>query len=307
MSAGDTSGSTVEQRALRASLWAGIGFAVVSAVWGLLANSEVILLDAVFTPLFLLLTSGSLMVSRIVARGPSRMFPFGRNALAPLFMIVQAIILLGGLAYAILEAVRAILAGGSEVAGASLLGYGIFSALVCLIMWRMLLRMARDRPLVKAEADGWFSSVAGSAVVAVGGVVVLLVDGTRFAAAAPYVDPAMVIIGSLGFALIPINLLRRSLRDLQTARPEPELVAQVETVVENVRTAEGLPEPILRVGRLGAILDVALVFVLPRGTGDIYCEDRVRRAVRDGLSELSYSVWITVEFGYDAELFESRA
>ena len=73
MSAGDA--STVEQRALRTSIWVSISFAVISVVWGLLARSEVILLTAVFTPLELLLTSGSLIVSRIVAKGPSRMFP----------------------------------------------------------------------------------------------------------------------------------------------------------------------------------------------------------------------------------------
>lgn len=304
MSADDA--SAVEQRALRTSLWVSIGFAVIAVVWGLLAGSEVILLEGVFTPLYLFMTLGSLMVSRIVAKGPSRMYPFGRDALAPLFVLAQAIILFGALAYAILEAVRVILEGGSEVAGATLLAYGVVSALVCLITWRVLLRMASDRPLVKAEAAVWFSSVPSSAVIAVGGVAVLLLDGTRFAAAAPYVDPALVIIACLVFALIPINLLRGSIRDLQTARPDSEVAAQVETVVENVRTAEGLPEPILRVGRLGAILDVALAFVLPPGTGDIACEDRVRRTVRDGLSDLPYSAWITVEFGYDAELFEAR-
>src|SRR5262249_12706302 len=145
--------------------------------------------------------------------------------------------------------------------------------------------------------------VPGSLVVAVGGMVVLVLGGSRFAAAAPYVDPVLVIVGSVGFALIPINLLRRSVRDLQTARPDSELAAQVETVVENVRTAEGLPEPVLRVGQLGAALDIALVFVLPPGTGDIAGEDRVRRAVRDRLRDLPYDVWVTVEFSYDAELF----
>jgi predicted Co/Zn/Cd cation transporter (cation efflux family) len=301
MSARDA--SAVEQRALRTSIWASIGFAVISVVWGLLAKSEVILLDAIFTPLYLLMTLGSLIVSRIVAKGPSRMFPFGRNALEPLFVIGQAIILVGALVYAMLEAVRVILEGGTDVAGVSLLAYGVVSALVSLITWRVLLRMARDRPLVKAEAAGWFSAVPSSAVVAVGGVIVLVVGG----AVAPYVDPALVIIVSLGLLVIPANLLRHSIRDLQTARPDPELAAQVETVVENVRATEGLPEPILRVGRLGAILDVALAFVLPPGTGDIASGDRVRRAVRDGLGDLHYNAWITVEFGYDAELFEIRA
>jgi hypothetical protein len=70
MSAGDAPGSTAEQRALRTSLWVGISFAVVSAVWGL--------------------------------------------------------ILLGALGHAILEAVRVILAGGSDVAGISLVAYGVF-------------------------------------------------------------------------------------------------------------------------------------------------------------------------------------
>lgn len=113
-----------------------------------------------------------------------------------------------------------------------------------------------------------------------------------------------MIIVSLGLLVIPVNLLRRSIRDLQTGRPDAELMAQVEAVVENVRTAEGLPEPILRVGRLGPVLDVALAFVLQPGTGDIACEDRVRRGVRDGLGDLPYTMWITVGFGYDAELFE---
>lgn len=305
MSAGDA--SAMEQRALRTSIGISISFAVIAAVWGLLARSEVIMLDAVFTPLYVLLASGSLIVSRIVAKGPSMMFPFGRDALMPLVVIGQAIILAGALGYAILEAVRVILVGGSDVPGVSLLAYGVFSALVSLITWRVLLRMARDRPLVRAEAAGWFSAVPSSGVVAVGGAVVLLVGGTRFAAVAPYVDPALVIIVSLGLLVIPVNLLRRSIRDLQIARPDSELAAQVETVVEDVRTAEGLPEPMLRVGRLGAALDVALAFVLQPGTGDIAGEDRVRRAVRDGLGDLSYSVWITVQFGYDAELFESRA
>ncbi|MBO0745851.1 MAG: cation transporter [Candidatus Dormibacteraeota bacterium] len=304
MSAGAAPASAMEQRALRTSFAISIGFGVIAAVWGLLARSEVILLDAFFTPLYLLLTSGSLIVSRIVARGPSRMYPFGRDALMPLFVIAQAMILIGALAYAILEAVRVILQGGSSVLGVYLLAYGIYSTLVCLITWWVLSRMARNLPLVEAEAAGWLSSVPTSAVIAIGGVVVLLVAGTRFAVVAPYVDPTLVVIGGLVFLMIPISLFRSSIRDLQTARPDSELMSRVETVVENVRTAESLPEPILRVGRLGRALSVGLAFVLRPGTGDIACEDRVRRAVRDGLGDLPYNVSITVEFGYDVQLFD---
>lgn len=64
-----------------------------------------------------------------------------------------------------------------------------------------------------------------------------------------------------------------------------------------------MPEPNLRIGRLGAALTVALAFVLRCGTGDIACRDRVHGGMRDGLGGLPYNVWLTVEFGCDAELF----
>ena len=114
------------------------------------------------------MTLSSLIVSRIIARGPSRMYRFGRNALGTTDRDRAGDHRLGALAYAILEAIRVILDGGSKVAGTSLLAYGILSALVCLITWRVLFRMARGRPLVEAEAAGWFS---------------VLLGGTRFAAA----------------------------------------------------------------------------------------------------------------------------
>lgn len=52
-----------------------------------------------------------------------------------------------------------------------------------------------------------------------------------------------MIIGGLGFAVIPVNLFRRSIRDLQTARPEPEFTAQAETVVEMCAQPRVCPSP----------------------------------------------------------------
>ncbi|MCE3550711.1 hypothetical protein LWC33_04480 [Pseudonocardia sp. RS11V-5] len=74
-----------------------------------------------------------------------------------------------------------ILEGGSAVAGVSLVAYGVFSAVLSLVTWRVLLRMGSDRPLVEAEEvptarlQRWFADlvfvVAGFVLiqVAVGG------------------------------------------------------------------------------------------------------------------------------------------
>jgi predicted Co/Zn/Cd cation transporter (cation efflux family) len=78
-------------------------------------------------------------------------------------VIAQAVILFGALAYAILEAIRVIIEGSSDVAGASLIAYGLFSALVSLVDVADA-RAEGPRPaLVEVEVVGWFSGVPANA------------------------------------------------------------------------------------------------------------------------------------------------
>ena len=295
---------SLEQRALRFSMRVSIGFAVVAIVWGLIEGSQVILLDAVYTPLSLLLTWGSMLVSKVVAKGPSRLFPFGRDALIPLFVIAQAFVLFGTLGYAILEAIRVIRSGGAEVSGWSLLAYGLVSTGVCLGAWWVLRRMANGQSLVEAEAAGWFAAGGSSVVIVAGGAFVLAVQGTPAAGLAPYADSVLVMVSGAALMAVPFGLLRRSIHELQNPVPNPVVQQQVREVVEAVRQQEELPEPILRIGRKGTTITIELGFVLEPGTGDVACEDRVRRGVREGLAELPYELWVVVEFSYDRALVE---
>lgn len=293
-----------EQRALKLSLAVSGGVAVVAAIWGLMAGSMVIILDAVFLPLSLSLTYGSIVISRIVARGPTRRFPFGRSALVPLFVITQAVVLFVLLGYASLEAVRVILGGGSEVSGAALVGYGLFSTIVSVIVWMVLLRMANGQALVEAEAAGWLSGLVSSLGVALGGIFVIAVRGTSLEHLAPFADSALVLFTSVLLMAIPLNLMRKSVRDLQNPMPDAEMTRVVQDLVADVSAAEGLPEPIQRIGLMGRELMVELGYVLEPGQGDIRCEDRVREAVRAGLNELPVEPWVVVEFSYQRELIE---
>ena len=293
-----------EQRALRLSLAVSAVIAVVAAVWGLAASSMVIILDAVFVPLSLLLTYGSLVVSRVVSRGPSRLFPYGRSALIPLFVIVQALVLFTLLGYASLEAFRVILGGGSEVSGASLLGYGLFSTLVSIAVWWVLRGMANGQALVEAEAAGWLSAIVSSACVTVGGGLVLAVTGTSLEPLAPFADSVLVLVASVLLMAVPLGLLRTSVRELQNPTPSAEITRKVEELIVEATAAEDLPEPITRIGLIGRTLMVELAYILEPGAGDIYGEDRVRTALRDGLAALPYEPWIVVEFSYCRELVE---
>ena len=81
-------------------------------------------------------------------------------------------------------------------------------------------------------------------------------------------------------------------------------IRKVEELIVEATAAEDLPEPITRIGLIGRTLMVELAYILEPGAGDIYGEDRVRTALRDGLAALPYEPWIVVEFSYCRELVE---
>ena len=165
--------ATRERKALRYSLVVATALAVLAAFWGWISQSQVILLDGVYALIGMVLTAISLRVSRIADSGPTARFPFGKEALIPVVIAVQGMALLATLAYAAVEAVRVILAGGADVTAGSLVAYGAVSAVVSIIIWRYVGQVDRTSDLLVAEARQWGASAAFSALVAVGAVVAI--------------------------------------------------------------------------------------------------------------------------------------
>ncbi len=149
-------------------------------------------------------------------------------------MIAQAVVLFVLLGYASLEAVRVILGGGSEVSGAALVGYGLFSAIVSVIIWIVLLRMANGQALVEAEAAGWLSGLVSSLGVALGGIFVIVVRGSSLEHLAPFADSVLVLFMSVLLMAIPLNLMRKSVRDLQNPMPDAEMTRVVQDLIADV-------------------------------------------------------------------------
>lgn len=291
-----------EQSALRLSLAASVVVAVVAVVWGLLANSQVILFDGAYTLLGMALTGLSMGAARVAARGPTARFPFGLEALVPLVIGVQGIALLGTIAYATLEAVRVILDGGSEVAAAAVAGYGAFTAVISLVVYRRMRTADPTSDLLDAEARAWWAGFLLSMVVLVGSLGALGLRAAGLTAIEPFVDPVLVLLASALLLPTPLAMLRTTLVELLEGAPSPAVLEPVERAVAAVRAEHGLPEPILRVSKLGRKLYVEVDFVIPDGVWDVAGEDEVRRAVGAGLADLPYDLWINVELTTDPEL-----
>ncbi|WP_336642387.1 cation transporter [Microbacterium sp. MMO-56] len=104
-----------ERRALTASLILSVVLAISALVVGILAGIRIIVFDGAYMAIGWILSWASLRAARAAASGPTRRFPFGRDALAPLMVVIQGLALAGTLVLAFGDALVVIRDGGSEV------------------------------------------------------------------------------------------------------------------------------------------------------------------------------------------------
>ena len=290
-----------ERRALRVSLGATGGLAALAVGWGWWAGSQVILLDGAYALIGMALTWLSLVASRLAASLPSPRYPYGREALVPLAIVLQGVALFATLAYAALEAVRVILDGGAEVAAGSLLAYGVVSAVACLALWRFLSRADPDSDLLAAEARQWSASAVFSLVVAGGALLAQALRPLGLASWEPYVDSSLVLVGCALLVPQPVVLVRSALTELLEGAPTADVQHPVHAALTEVRLRHGLGEPVVRMTKVGRKLYVDAVFLVEAGRWAVDHEDAVRRDVAAALDVLPYELRLAVELTTDSE------
>ena len=289
-----------ERRALHESIAGAAVLGTLAVVWGIAAQSRVLLFDGAFILLGIVLSALSLMASRAAADVPSARFPFGKAAVTPLAIAVQGVALLGTLIYAAVDAVAVITAGGADVEPGTVLAYGLITMTCSYAIARWLAHRAPDSELVAAEVAQWRAGALLSLVFAAGGGLALALadvgDVVR------YVDPVLVLVACLALLPIPLRLLRAAGLELLEAEPPADIRRALAEAVTAVRTEFGLDEPFVRSTKLGSRLYVEVDFVVAEGAWDVTGEDRVRRALIGHLEPLGYELWANVELTTDPEL-----
>jgi cation diffusion facilitator family transporter len=273
---------------------------VVGVLWGWLAGSQAILFDGAYTGLGLLLSALSLHTSRIVMVGPTTNYPFGREALAPLVIMIQGIALLATLGYAVITSVLSILAGGSEVEALSGMIYGGLTGIAAVVVWLFLRRYAGNSDLVRAEAVQWLAGLSLSVGMLVAFGLAAVLTGTELAWLAAYVDPAVVIVAGLALFAIPLGMVRETVRELLEGSPPASIQEPVQELVDAVSAEHGLDAPTVRMSKLGPKLYLEVDYLVEPGRYDTAFADTVRQSLKRGLQSQPLEVWLNVDLSTDA-------
>ncbi|HEY3547749.1 MAG TPA: cation transporter [Propionicimonas sp.] len=291
-----------EARALRISVYASLVVGTVGVVWGLLVDSRIVLFDGVFTIFGTALSGLSLLASWAAGLEPDERYPFGRGAVIPVAILLQGAALTATLAYAAIDSVSLILAGGSDAAPVSVVGYGLVTLAIAIAVMVALPRVAPQSELAAAEAAQWRAGAVLSGLIAVGAAAAAAASAAGLHQVVAYADPALVLLAVVVMAPVPWRLLRSGGREILEAAPPAEVRSAIDAAAESTRAEFDLPPPLVRATKLGRRLYVEVDFLVDAGEWDVAEEDRVRRSLISALAPLGLEIWANVELTTDPEL-----
>ncbi|MFA7677360.1 MAG: cation transporter, partial [Candidatus Omnitrophota bacterium] len=130
-----------EQNILVFSACGALFFALLALVWGVLAKSQMIMFDGVYSFISLVLTGLYFYVARSLALGSDERFPFGRAQMEPMVVVVQSITLIVICIKAFSNAASSLFSGGQEINSLSGMAYAAIGVAGCFAGWYYVVRM----------------------------------------------------------------------------------------------------------------------------------------------------------------------
>jgi cation diffusion facilitator family transporter len=289
-----SSEGTIERRVLLRSIAATAVLGALGVAWGVATGSQMILLDGVYAVVGILVSWLLLRASALSRQGPTRAYPFGREAVTPMVVGVQGFVLLATLLYAAVEAVFTIRDGGSDITAGWAIVYGVIATVASGFVWHWLSRAAGYSDLLIAEATAWRVGALRGAGMVVGFAIMGVLDGSEWDRASPYVDPVMVLLTCVLFVRPPMAMVRSTVLELLERVPPEEVRAPVLAAIAEVRATYDLDEPEVRIAKVGPKLYVEVEGVVDP-TVTVAQEHAVRMDLQRRLDELPYDTWLNVE------------
>ncbi|WP_163576464.1 cation diffusion facilitator family transporter [Halomonas faecis] len=295
--------ASLEQRTLKISIVATLAVSALGVTLGLLAGSQSILFDGVFSTIDAAMSGLALLVARLAEREVSERFQHGYWHLEPMVAALNGSILLLLCFYAFLNAVLGLLEGGRELTFGLAIVYAAVVALVCFAMHAYEKRINRrvDSEFLRIDAQSWLMAALITSALLVAFAIALILETTRWAHFTRYVDSLLLAVLTLCFMPVPIGIVRRALREVFLIAPG-ELDSEVHAAMAPVMARNGLLEYTSHVAKTGRghFIEIHIVTTPEFAVGEgVAVMDEIREQIASGLTPPPERRWFTVAFTAD--------
>ena len=156
-------------------------------------------------------------------------------------------------------------------------------------------------PLVEADAKNWLVNAAISCCVLIAFAGVFALQAIGLEEWVPYVDPTVVLAVVLISIAVPVRMAWQALMALMNRAPSPDIVKQVEELVDANLTELDVQERFIRVIQPGRQRLVLVHVVLPSdyAVSTLRTLDETRMSVHEALNEAHMATLVDVLFTSD--------
>jgi cation diffusion facilitator family transporter len=294
-----------ERRALWLSVVGALFFSLLGFAFFLPTDSEAILLDGFFSLIGFAMGLLSLRVARLVQSPDDRHFHFGYAAFEPMLNTIKGLIILAVCLFAFSSSVGSVLDGGRHINAGWGTVYAVVATAGCFTIALIQQRAAKKTgsQLVAVDVRTWLVDGFMSLVVTLAFVGAFLLSGSRWSHLVPYIDPGLVIVLTTFMFIVPIRIVVRGAGELLKIAPDASVQEEIRERVARVLDAEGLPDRVVRMVRIGREFWLLIHVLVPpdRSIGRISDLDTIRKRLHAEVAEVETGMVTDVVFTGDRE------
>jgi cation diffusion facilitator family transporter len=294
----------LEQRTLLLSLTCIAVIALGSLGWGLAIESDVVILNGVFSLVSLIGSVLYLTAARMVSRPADRRFQYGYAHVEPMVNGVNGLLVLVICIYAFINGIEGLRAGGSDVDATSVIWFGALTGIVSLAIGSYEIRMGRrlGSQLLRNDGREWLMDAAFSLVTLAGFAALFVLPDPMRGVWARYADSALVALLALLFLPMPLAVLRQNLREMLHMAEEDEAIStRVEAAMRAVRAEHDIANHTTHVAKVGRqhFIEVNVLVGPGFGAKTVSQLDQLREQIWRAVDRPVENSWVSITFTAD--------
>ena len=276
-----------------------------AVVIALMAKSQAILLDGLYTFVTLMTAFISLKVIDLVKTPETKNRPFGYMALEPFFNLTKSLAALILLAVFLISNIQELCTGGRIISLDMTSIYIFICLIVYLIILRLLAKCGRQTSssILKLEIRNWYIDALLTVGIALSLVIAMILLNLGYTRILPYVDPVIVIALIAVSLPVPLKIFLDEFGRLLLVSPENSIEDEVKKQIQDPIAKYGLVDLQVWGLKSGRTHYLFLYSGLKEEQTTIKHLDEIRAAIFHELSKLYPKFWADIMFtGINPEL-----
>ena len=277
-----------EKTGIYISMVGSLLLSVSAIIMAIVAKSQAILLDGLYTFITLLMSLVSLKIITLVNLPETKHRPFGYAALEPFLNLIKSSIIIILLIGCLITNIQTLLTGGRHI----VLDVATVYTFLCIIIYFAIILMIKGckrkttSSILALEVKNWYIDTLITIGIAISLGIVFILYRMGYTSILPYIDPGLVIVIVFVSFPIPIKSLFQELKRLLLISPENYVENELLEIVKPTSEKYKLKNINIYAVKTGRMYQIFIYTDLEMKDITIEYLDQIRVDIRNDISKL---------------------